>query len=90
LTVVNVDKFSPQYSNEKLVEQIKALRLLENKKIDPTIPNDFTDALQYAVMMVLKNPYSLTFPARKAIYDQDQSLDAVIERIAKQDKFGRI
>lgn len=90
LTVVNVDKFSPQYSNEKLVEQIKALRLLENKKIDPTIPNDFTDALQYAVMMVLKNPYSLTFPARKAVYDQDQSFDAVIERIAKQDKYGRI
>lgn len=90
LTVVNVDKFSPQYSNAKLVEQIKALRLLENKKIDPTIPNDFTDALQYAVMMVLMNPYSLTFPERKKRYDQDQSIDAVIERIRMQDEKGRI
>ena len=58
-TIVNVDKFSPQYSNAKLVEQIKALRYLENKKIDPSIPNDCTDALQYGVMMVLINPYNL-------------------------------
>jgi len=90
LTVVNVDKFSPKYSNEKLVEQIKDLRLLENKKIDPNIPNDCTDALQYAVMMVLRNPYSLTFPARKARYEQDQSFEAVIDRIARQDAYGRI
>lgn len=90
LTVVNVDKFSPQYSNAKLVEQIKALRLLENKKIDPTIPNDCTDALQYAVMMVLSNPYSLTFPTRLARYDRDCSIDTVLEKIRAQDEYGRI
>lgn len=90
LTIVNVDKFSPQYSNSKLVEQIKALRYLDNKKIDPTIPNDCTDALQYAVMMVLNNPYNLTFPQRLSKYEQDKSLDAVIERIKAQDKYGRI
>lgn len=90
LTIVNVDKFSPQYSNAKLVEQTKALRLLENKKIDPTIPNDCTDALQYAAMTVLRNPYSLTFPQRRARYEQDQSIDVVIEKIIKQDKFGRL
>jgi len=90
LTVVNVDKFSPQYSNKKLVEQIKALRLLENKKIDPTIPNDCTDALQYAVMMVLANPYSLSFPQRLARYEKDGSLDNIIERIREQDEFRRV
>lgn len=90
LTIVNVDKFSPQYSNAKLVEQVKALRLLENKKIDPTIPNDCTDALQYAVMMILINPYNLTFPQRLARYEKDNSIDAVIEKIKKQDKYGRI
>lgn len=90
LTVVNVDKFSPQYSNKKLIEQIKALRLLDNKKIDPTIPNDCTDALQYAVMMVLRNPYSLTFPERKARYDNDTSVDVLIEKIRAQDQYGRI
>lgn len=90
LTVVNVDKFSPQYSNSKLVEQIKSLRLLENKKIDPTIPNDFTDALQYAVMMVLMNPYSLTFPERRKRYEQDKSIDVIIDRLIEQDKYGRI
>ena len=81
LKVVNVDAYSPQYSNSKLVEQIKALRYMENKKIDPTIPNDCTDALQYAVMMVLKNPYNLTFPERRLRYEQDYSMDAIIEKI---------
>jgi len=90
LTIVNVNKFSPQYSNDKLVEQVKALRLLENKKIDPTIPNDCTDALQYAVMMVLMNPYSLTFPDRRRRYEQDQSIDVIIQKIMEQDEYGRI
>ena len=90
LTIVNVNKYSPQYSNDKLVEQIKALRLLENKKIDPTIPNDCTDALQYAAMMVLSNPYHLSFPQRLKRYEQDGSLDAIIEKIRDQDKYRRI
>lgn len=90
ITIVNVDKFSPQYSNKKLVEQIKGLRLLENKKIDPTIPNDCTDALQYGVMTVLRNPYNLTFPERKARYDNDTSVDVLIEKIRAQDEYGRI
>lgn len=90
LVVVNVDKYSPQYSNAKLVEQIKGLRYLENKKIDPTVPNDCTDALQYAVMMVLRNPYNLTFPERLTRYDADTTVDAVLEKIQAQDKYGRI
>ncbi len=90
LTVVNVDKFSPQYSNTKLVEQIKALRYLESKKIDPTIPNDCTDALQYGVMMVLVNPYNLTFPQRRASYERDNSINTIIDKIREQDKYNRI
>ena len=90
LKIVNVDKYSSQYSNKKLVEQIKAQRYLENGKLNPTIPNDFPDALQYAVMMVLKNPYNLTFPERRLRFEQDNSIDAVIERIKEQDKYGRI
>jgi hypothetical protein len=72
LTVVNVDDFSPQYSNEKLIEQITALMLLENGKIDPKIPNDCTDALQYAVMTVLANPFNLSLPKRLAQYRIDE------------------
>ena len=90
LIVVNVDKYSPQYSNKELVKQIKALRLLENKKIDPTIANDCTDALQYGVMMILNNPYNLTFPARKERYEHDTGIDAVISRIQDQDKYRRL
>ncbi len=82
LTIVNVDAFSPQYSNAPLVEQIKALRTLENGKIDPTIPNDCTDALQYGAMTVLANPYNLTFPERKQRYDNDYSADAFLRRLA--------
>ena len=90
LKIVNVDKYSPQYSNKKLVEQIKAQRYLENKKLDPTIPNDFPDALQYAVMMVLRNPYNLTFSERRLRFERDNTVDVVLEKIREQDKYGRI
>jgi len=90
LTVVNVDKYSPQYSNKTLVDQIKDLRLAENGKIDPTIPNDCTDALQYAAMTVLRNPYNLTFPERKARYDNDYSADVFIEKLRSDNLRGEI
>ena len=86
LKVVNVDRYSPKYSNAMLVKQIKSLRYLDNKKIDPTIPNDCTDALQYAVMTVLANPYRLSFPERRAIYDADNGAEAFIEKL----KYGEL
>ena len=89
LTVVNVDKYSPQYTNSHLVEQIKALRTLETTgKIDPTIPNDCTDALQYGVMTVLANPFNLTFPERLKRYENDYSAGAVLERIKRDNDKG--
>lgn len=90
LTVVNVDAYSPQYTNRHLVEQIKALRTLENGKIDPTIPNDCTDALQYGAMTVLNNPFNLTFPERLKRYENDYSADAVISRIRRDNDKGEI
>lgn len=84
LTVVDVDKYSPQYSNITLVAQIKALRIAENGKIDSTIPNDCTDALQYGAMTVLNNPYNLTFPERKKRYDNDYSSDIFLEKLQRE------
>lgn len=81
LAITNVDNYSPQYSNAMLVEQIKALRYKENGKIDPIIPNDCTDALQYAVMTVLQNPYNLTFPERRVRYELDNSVDKFIQKL---------
>lgn len=81
LRIVNVNNYSPQYSNDMLVKQIKALRYLPNKKIDPTIPNDCTDALQYAVMTILKNPYRLSFAERRAAYIADNSAEAFLEKL---------
>lgn len=90
LTVVNVDKYSPQYSNSHLVGQIKSLRTKEDGKIDPTIPNDCTDALQYGAMTVLGNPYNLTFPVRKEAYDNDYSPNVFIEKLRSDNPRGEI
>jgi|GEM_PF-1520554 len=90
LTVVNVDRFSPGYSNKVLVEQIKNLRYMENKKLDPTIENDTTDALQYGAMTVLRNPYNLTFPQRLARYENDYSADTFIEKLRSDNNSGEI
>jgi hypothetical protein len=72
LAVVDVNEHSPQYSNDKLVEQVMALMLLDNGKIDPKIPNDCTDALQYGAMMVLQNPYNLSLPTRLSQFRVDE------------------
>ena len=90
LTIVNVDKYSPQYSNRVLCDQLKASRLLENGKLDPTVPNDRPDSLQYAVMTVLRNPYNLTFPERKERYDNDYFVDTLLEKLQKESPNGEI
>jgi hypothetical protein len=90
LSVVNVDRYSPQYTNTPLVDQIKALRTLENGKIDPNVPNDCTDGLQYAAMTVLRNPYALSFPKRRARYDADNTANVVLDKILQTDTQGRI
>ena len=84
LTVVNVDKYSPRYSNKTLVTQIKALRISENGKIDATIPNDCTDALQYSVMTVLRNPYNLTFPERKKRYENEYPDEVFLSKLQEE------
>ena len=81
LKIVNVDKYSPGYSNAMLVRQIKSLRYLENGKIDPTIPNHCTDALQYAVMTILANPYNLSFPRLRFEYLRDNCADAFLQKL---------
>lgn len=86
LTVVNVNKYSPQYSNDKLVQEMHELRLQENGKIDPNIPNDATDALQYGVMIVLRNPYNLTFPQRKREYEENKNIDVLLQKLQERDR----
>lgn len=87
LTVVDVDKYSPQYSNKILCEQLKAVRLSEKTgKLDGTVPNDRADSLQYAVMTVLRNPYNLTFPDRLARYENDYSESAFLQKLQEQEQ----
>jgi len=81
LVVVNVDEYSPQYSNNVMVEQIKALRYTDSRKVDPNIPNDCTDALQYGVMTILANPYNLSLPRRKERYDMDNSSSNLVNKL---------
>lgn len=90
LVVVNVDKYSPQYSNRVMCDQLKAARLLENGKLDPTVPNDCPDSLQYATMTVLRNPYKLTFPERFRRFMSDMSAETLIDKLRMDNIGGNI
>lgn len=84
MTIVNVDDYSPQYSNARLVEELKAALYLENKKINANIPNDCVDALQYGVMLHLLNPYNLSLPKRLERYKQDDTFEAWLEKFLEK------
>lgn len=84
LTIVNVDDYSPQYSNAKLVEELKAALYLENKKLDGNVPNDSVDALQYGVMLHLLNPYNLSLPKRLERYKRDETFDTWLEKFLEK------
>lgn len=84
MTIVNVDDYSPIYTNRVLVDELRAALYLENKKLDGTVPNDSVDALQYGVMLHLMNPYNLTLPKRKARYNRDETFDAWLEKFLEK------
>ena len=41
----------------------------KNGKLDPAIPNDLCDALEYGLIPFYNNCYNLSFPVRKAVAD---------------------
>lgn len=53
---------------EPLVYQLESVTW-KNYKLDPAIPNDYTDALTYGVNAYFENPDNLYLPTRKGAYD---------------------
>lgn len=52
-------------NTHRLRKELQALRYNAMRKLDPTIPNDFTDGLEYAVVPYYTNCYNLSFPVRR-------------------------
>lgn len=55
---------------EPLVYQLESVTW-KNYKLDPAIPNDYTDALTYGTNAYFENPDNLYLPIRKGVYDED-------------------
>ena len=53
---------------EPLVYQLESVTW-KNYKLDPAIPNDYTDALTYGANVYFINPDNLYLPKRKGVYD---------------------
>lgn len=57
---------------EPLVYQLESVTW-KDYKLDPTIPNDYTDALTYGVNAYFLNPDNLHLPLRKGVYEDDNA-----------------
>lgn len=82
LTILNEGKYNwlGKENKHRLDREIVALRF-KNGKLDPSIPNDFCDALEYALVPYYSNCYKLSFPVRKENYDKIRKM-ANLEKIA--------
>lgn len=54
--------------HDPLIDQLESVVWTPTYKLDPTIPNDCTDALTYGVNYYYINPDNLHFPSRKLAY----------------------
>lgn len=70
LTILNegVANWRGDKNTHRLKHEIQAQRY-KNGKLDPSIPNDLCDALEYGLIPYYTNCYNLSFPSRKAEYD---------------------
>ena len=53
---------------EPLIYQLESV-VWKDYKLDPAIPNDYTDALTYGANVYFNNPDNLYLPERKGAYD---------------------
>lgn len=54
---------------EPLVYQLESVTW-KNYKLDPAIPNDYTDALTYGINEYFLNPNNLNLPQKKGVYEE--------------------
>jgi phage terminase large subunit len=55
---------------EPIVYQLESV-IWKDYKLDPAIPNDYTDALTYGVNAYFENPDNLYLPTRQGVYDAE-------------------
>ena len=65
LTILNegVYTWNREINKHRLAKEIEAQRYKAGK-LDPTIPNDFCDALEYGLVPYYSNCYNISFPIR--------------------------
>lgn len=66
LTILNegVKQWNGEQNKHRLAKEIEKQRY-KNGKLDPSIPNDLCDALEYGLIPYYTNCYNLSFPIRK-------------------------
>lgn len=57
---------------EPLVYQLESV-VWKDYKLDPAIPNDYTDALTYGINAYFENPDNLYLPTRKGVYEDEHN-----------------
>jgi hypothetical protein len=62
-------------NTHRLRKELQALRYDAFHKLDKSIPNDFTDALEYAVVPYYTNCYNLSFPTRREYNDKNKLIE---------------
>ena len=67
LTILNegYKMWNGEENKHRLVKEIERQRY-KNGKLDPAIPNDLCDALEYAIVPYYTNCYNMSFPFRQA------------------------
>jgi Phage terminase large subunit len=67
LTILNEGptQWDGSKNKNRLIHEIESQRY-KNGKLDPAIPNDLCDALEYGLIPYYTNCYNLSFPVRKA------------------------
>ena len=83
LTILNegVYQWDNSLNKHRLAKEIEKQRY-KNGKLDPDIPNDLCDALEYGLVPYYNNCYNISFPVRKREYEQTSHYQD-IQRLAK-------
>lgn len=80
LTILNegTKLYDGRVNTHRLAREIEKQRY-KNRKLDPKIPNDLVDALEYGLIPYYSNCYNLSFPVRR----RDYLKSAHVEEIRK-------
>ena len=81
LTILNegTKMYNGEINKHRLAKEIERQRYGPNKKLDPKIPNDLCDALEYGLIPFYRNCYNLSFPIRVRNYRKTAHIDDIVK-----------